>query len=71
MNIPTVDRDGFFSLKHCVIDFSFSTSCLKLLFQLGNVKHKYDADEQAAIQHFEVSQVYKISFIKISCCSPL
>lgn len=42
-----------------------------LLFQLGNVKHKYDADEQAAIQHFEVSQVYKISFIKISCCSPL
>jgi len=48
-------------LKHCVIDFSFSTSYLKLLFQLGNVKHKYDADEQAAIQHFEVSQVYKIS----------
>ena len=29
VNIPTVDRDGFFSLKHCVIDFSFSTSCLK------------------------------------------
>ena len=34
--------------------------CLLRSFQVGNVKNKYDADEQAAIQHFEVSQVYKI-----------
>ena len=24
------------------------------LLQLGNVRNKYDADEQAAIQHYEV-----------------
>ena len=26
---------------------------------MGNVKNKYDADEQAAVQHFEVSNMLK------------
>ena len=29
-------------------------------FQLGNVRNKYDADEQAAIQHYEVRAVFDL-----------
>ena len=45
--------------KNAVLSLVF-TKLLLFFFQLGNVRNKYDADEQAAIQHYEVRAVFDL-----------
>ena len=54
-----------FKKKNAVLSLVFTnemTSTVNIYFQLGNVRNKYDADEQAAIQHYEVRTVLKRDF---------
>lgn len=44
--------------KNAVLSLLFTKLSLNIFFQLGNVRNKYDADEQAAIQHFEVRTLF-------------
>ena len=58
------------SLESRWLCFFLHVFCCFLSVQLENVENKYNADEQAAVQHFEVNSMFKIchsfNFWKIS-----
>ena len=48
------------SLAFCCFGKLLFLAWYKYFLQLGNVRNKYDADEQAAIQHYEVRAVFDL-----------